>query len=246
MLWEGADICAVAGVLRQHAKASSSVFLKLESLLYILEGKRDSCLFKSVQLECEELVASTVNTSVELLIPINYVLVGLLCLVSCVNRAEIREPLTSCKWNAPKNLVLKDIILVKQQHKRSVLEAGVLKNALKQISSLHHLVAKSAWAVRPQPIIVTEGNTKDNNTYVLKHLQPLLSVTALSTHSYELVPAVTRIVFKRCYLIRLALARIPSLREWKCGMISFPLFIAALSVHKYNFSRIRQKQNKQG
>lgn len=170
------------------------MFLKLESLLYILEGKRDSCLFKRVQLECEELVASTAE---QLLIPTNYVLVGLLCLVSCVNRAEIREPLTSCKWNAPKNLVLKDVILVQQQHKRRVSEAGVLKNALKQISSLYHLVAKSARAVRPQPIIVTEGNTKDNNTYVLKHLQPLLSVTALSTHSYELVPAVTRIVFKR-------------------------------------------------
>lgn len=117
------------------------MFLKFESLLYILEGKRDSCLFKRVQLECEELVASTAE---QFLIPTNYVLVGLLCLVSCVNRAEIREPLTSCKWNAPKNLVLEDIILVQQQHKRRVSEAGVLKNALKQISSLHHLVAKSA------------------------------------------------------------------------------------------------------
>jgi hypothetical protein len=176
----------------QQAEASGLMFLKLEGLSHILEGMRDSGLFKGIQLEREELAASTIHTVEQLLVLMSYVLVGLLCLILGVNRAEIREPLTRCKGNSPCDLILKEVILVKEQHKARVLEAGMLENTVKEVPSLNHLVAKSARTVRPQCIIVTQCNTKDNGTNILKHVQPPLPITAPSTNSYELVPAVIR------------------------------------------------------
>jgi hypothetical protein len=42
----------------QQAKAGGLMFLILEGLSHILEGMRDSGLFKGIQLECEELAVS--------------------------------------------------------------------------------------------------------------------------------------------------------------------------------------------